>query len=329
MDFGLQLAALPAKDVLETARNAEAWGYATLYVPDHWAYERQAGGGLDDGANAWEATTILGAVAAVTAKARIGALVLCNLFRHPATTAQHIATLDHVSNGRAILGIGSGWTKAEFEMMGMPFPDVKPRLRMLDEAVRVIKSLWTESRTTFEGEFYRLADAFLVPKPLQSPRPQVMLGGSGKGILRIAAREADHVNVISDAGRAGTILMSEVAKVTEDAFKAKLDFVRTEARAAGRDPDAITFSSTLFMPMLTDTEAAGDEFASNMGGMLGLSGEQVKRMPMTLIGTKEQWIAELKRREREWGVKHYIMSGFGGPQLAERFAREIAPKVQG
>src|SRR5262249_50918937 len=210
MDFGIQLAALPAQDLLASARNAEQWGYASLYVPDHWAYERQGGGGLDDGANAWEATTILGAVAAVTTRARIGALVLCNLFRHPATTAQSIVTLDHVSGGRAQLGIGSGWTKAEFDAMGMEFPDVKPRLRMLGEAVRVNKSLWSETRTTFGGEFYHLKDAFIVPKPVQRPMPPIMLGGSGKGILRIAAREADHVNVISDAGRAGTILMSEV-----------------------------------------------------------------------------------------------------------------------
>jgi probable F420-dependent oxidoreductase len=327
MDFGLQLAAQPAKDLLQTARNAEAWGYSALYVPDHWVYERQGGGGLDETGSAWEATTILGAIGAVTSKARIGALVLCNLYRHPATTAQSIVTLDHVSGGRAMLGIGSGWTKAEFDMMGMEFPDVKPRLRKLAEAVRIIKGLWSESRTSFKGEFYQLENAFIVPKPVQQPHPPVMLGGSGKGILRIAAREADHVNIISDAGRAGTILMSEVAKVTEDAFKAKIDFVRAEAKSAGRNADAITFSSTLFMPMLTDTEQAGDEFASNMGGMLGLPGDQVKRMPMTIIGTPEQCIAELKRREREWGTKHYIMSGFGGPAMAERFAREIAPKV--
>lgn len=327
MDFGLQLAGQPAKDLLDAARNAEAWGYATLYVPDHWVYERQGSGGIDDTANSWEATTILGAIAAVTSKVRIGALVLCNLYRHPATTAQSIVTLDHVSGGRALLGIGSGWTKAEFDMMGMEFPDVKPRLRKLAEAVRIIKGLWSESRTTFDGEFYHLKDALIVPKPVQQPHPPVMLGGSGKGILRIAAREADHVNIISDAGRAGTILMSEVAKVTEDAFKGKIDFVRAEASAAGRNPDAITFSSTLFMPMITDTEKAGDEFAANMGGMLGLDGAQVKRMPMTIIGTTEQCIAELKRREREWGTRHYIMSGFGGPGMAERFAREIAPKV--
>lgn len=327
MDFGVQLAGLPTKELLEAARNAEAWGYSALYVPDHWVYERQGGGGIDDAASSWEATTILGAVAAVTSRARIGALVLCNLYRHPATTAQSIVTLDHISGGRAFLGIGSGWTKAEFDMMGMEFPDIKPRLRKLAESVRIIKALWSEARTTFNGEFYQLKDALIVPKPVQQPHPPVLLGGSGKGILRIAAREADHVNIISDAGRAGTILMSEVAKVTEDAFKAKIDFVRAEAKSVGRDPDAITFSSTIFMPMLADTEKAADEFAGNMGNMLGLSGEQVKRMPMTVIGTPEQWVAELKRREREWGVKHYIMSGFGGPQTAERFAREIAPKI--
>ena len=232
-----------------------------------------------------------------------------------------------MSGGRAVLGIGSGWTKAEFEMMGMPFPEVKPRLRMLDESVRIVKSLWTRDRTSFEGEFYRLTDAFLAPKPLQSPHPPIMLGGNGKGILRIAAREADHLNVISDAGRAGTILMSEVAKLTEDVFRAKLDFVRREAKAVGRDPDAIVFSSTIFMPMIADTEAEAQGFAASIGGMFGLDAAQVMRMPLALIGTPAQCVAELKRRERTWGTRHYIMSGFGGPVLAERFAREVTPNV--
>jgi probable F420-dependent oxidoreductase len=327
MDFGLQLATVPAPDLLASARKAEEWGYAAVYVPDHWAYERQAGAGLDEGSSAWEATTILGALAAVTSRARIGALVFCNLFRHPATTAQAVTTLDHVSGGRAILGIGSGWTRAEFEMTGVEFPEVTPRLRRLDEAVRIVKSLWTQPRTSFDGEFYRLRDAFLTPAPVQKPHPPVMLGGSGKGILRIAAREADHLNIVSDAGRAGTILMSEVAKVTEDAFRRKVDFVRAEATAAGRNPDAITFSSTLFMLTITDTEAEADGFAGALGGMLGLASEQVRRMPLALIGTPAQCAAELKRREAAWGVHHYILSGFGGPQVNERFARDVAPNV--
>lgn len=327
MRIGLQLAGLPAKDLLGLARRADEWGFSDVFVPDHWAYERQGGGGLDDRVPAWEATTILGAIAASTSRVRLGSLVLCNLFRHPATTAQATSTLDHLSGGRAILGIGSGWTRAEFEMMGAEFPDVKPRLRRLDEAVRVIRSLWAGPRTTFEGEFYRLADAFSTPRPVQRPGPPILLGGSGKGLLRIAAREADIVNVISDAGRAGTVLQSEVAKVTEDAFLAKLDFVRTEARQAGRDPAAIALGSTAFVTAFTDSPEATRSFAGGLGGMFGMSAEQALRMPLALVGTPGECIAEMRRREREWGVSHYIVSGFGGPAYIERFATEVLPHL--
>jgi probable F420-dependent oxidoreductase len=327
MDFGLQLAAQPASELLATARKAEELGYSALYVPDHWAYEQRGGHGLDDGALAWEATTILGAIAAATTRVRIGALVLCNLFRHPGTTAQATTTLDHLSAGRAVLGLGSGWTRAEFEMMGAPFPEIQPRLRMLDEAVRVIKALWTQDRVDFDGEFYHLRDAISVPKPVQKPRPPVMLGGSGKGLLRIAAREADIVNVISDAGRAGTIVPSEVAKLTDEAFRRKLDFLRAETRAAGRDPDALTLSSAIFIPMLTDSAEAGRDFARGLAGMFNIDEQELRRMPLALIGTPDECAAELARRGREWGVTHYIISGFGGPSYVERFAREVMPRV--
>ncbi len=327
MDFGLQLAGIPASDMVALAQQAEASGFSAIYVPDHWAYEQRGGSGLDDKALAWEATTILGALAGATARVRIGALVLCNLFRHPGTTAQATTTLDHLSGGRALLGLGSGWTRAEFEMMGAPFPDVQPRLRMLDEAVRIIKALWTSERVTFDGEFYHLRDAISVPKPVQKPHPPVMLGGSGKGLLRIAAREADIVNVISDSGRAGTILPSEVAKLTDEGFRRKLDFVRTEARAAGRDPDAITLSSTIFIPMLADSAEAASNFATGLGGLFGLSGAEVRRMPLALIGTADECVAELSRRGREWGVRHYILSGYGKAATAARIAREVLARV--
>jgi len=327
MDFGLQLAGLPAADIMALARKADELGVSSLYVPDHWAYEQRGGGGLDDKAPAWEAMTLLGAIAAATTKVRIGALVLCNLFRHPGTTASATTTLDHLSGGRAILGIGSGWTKLEFDMMGADFPDIKPRLRMLDESVRVIKQLWANPSTTFDGEFYHLRDAISVPKPVQKPHPPIMLGGSGKGLLRIAAREADIVNVISDAGRAGTILPAEVAKLTDEAFRGKLDFVRAEAKAAGRDPSAITLSSAIFIPMLADTPEAARDFATGLGGFFGLPEPEVRRMPMVLIGTAEECTAELRRRAKEWGVTHYILSGFGKPAAAERIAREVFAKV--
>jgi len=327
MDFGLTLAGIPAQEIPATAKQAEQLGYKAFYVPDHWAYEHQTGGGLDDQAAAWDSTTMLAAIAGATTDARVGALVLCNLFRHPGTTALATTTLDHLSGGRALLGLGSGWTRAEFEMMGAPFPDVKPRLRMLDESLQVIRALWTRERTSFEGEFYRLHDAFSVPKPLQKPHPPILLGGSGKGLLRIAARHADIVNIVSDTGRTGTIDPREVAKVTDEGFRAKLDFLRAEIRAAGRDVSRVTLSSTIFISMLADDPEAGRSFAAALGSMFGLAGDEVRRMPLALIGTADECIAELRRREREWGLTHYILSARAAARFAERFAREVMPNV--
>ena len=270
---------------------------------------------------------MLGALAAATTRARIGALVLCNLFRHPGTTAQVTSTLDHISGGRAMLGLGSGWTRAEFEMMGAPFPDVKPRLRMLDEALEVIKRLWTTERASFDGEFYKLRDAISVPKPVQKPRPPIMLGGSGKGLLRIAARHADIFNIVADTVKAGTVDPREVAKVTDAGFREKADFLRAEVKAAGRDLASVTLSSTIFIGVITDTPEAAAQMAGGIGGMFGLDAAEVQKMPLALIGTPKQCIDELKRREREWGLTHYILSERASPGFAERFSAEIRPHV--
>jgi probable F420-dependent oxidoreductase len=327
MDFGLSLVGLPAKDLLARAREAEELGYAALYLPDHWALERQGGGGLDDDTATWEATTMLGALGAVTTKARLGALVHCNLFRHPGTTAQAITTLDHISGGRAMLGLGAGWTRSEFEMMGAPFPDVKPRLRMLEESIRAIKALWTSERATLSGEFYTLTGAIQAPKPVQKPHPPIMLGGGGKGLLRIAARHADKVNIGVDTGRAGTVDRTEVAKTTDAGFRERIGFLRAEARAAGRDPSTIEISSTIFNGMLTGSRADGEGFASALGGLFGLPAAEVKRMPIMLIGTVEECAEELRRRRDEWGIDHYVLSARAPDAMVRALVSEIAPRL--
>jgi probable F420-dependent oxidoreductase len=255
-------------------------------------------------------------------------MVLCNMFRHPALTAQAVSTLDHLSDGRAFLGIGAGWTRAEFDMMGLPYPEVKVRLRMLDEALVAIKKLWTEERATLAGEFYRLTDAVCVPQPVQKPHPPILLGGSGKGLLRVAARHADIVNLTADVGRAGTVDFAEVARFDEAAFVAKGEFVRAEARAAGRDPAQIALSSIVFMLMITDTSAAADQLAAGLAPMFGVDPASARRIPLALIGTPDEIVEELRRRERAWGVTLTIISG-GRRDLAtvERFGREIVPFV--
>jgi len=324
MDFGLQLAGLPAPTLLDAARDADQQGYSAVYVPDHFANEPPGSGKLDE-TILMEATTILGAIAAVTKRLRVGGHVLCNLFRHPALTAQAMTTLDQISGGRAVLGIGAGWTRNEFAMTGIDFPEIGPRLERLDEAVGVIKSLWTQGRTTFEGRHYRLHDAFIAAKPVQKPHPPVLFGGSGKGLLRIAARHGDIVNVIVDIGRAGTVLPSEMAKLTEANFKKKLDFVRDEAARHGR---RIQLSTTIFVLVVTDNAAQAQQVADGMGAGFGIPGAETRRMPLALIGTAEECAEELKRREREWGVEHMIMSAAGGLAGLERFTREVLPKAR-
>jgi len=323
MDFALQLSGHPARELIQFAKNAEQQGFSSVYVPDHFANEPPGSGQLDQSI-VNEAISMLAAIAQATERVRVGGHVLCNLFRHPMVTAQAMATIDQLSNGRAILGIGAGWTKNEFDMSGVPFPDIKPRLRMLDESTRVIKSLWSQERTTFAGEFYQLKDAFLTAKPVQKPHPPVLFGGSGKGLLRIAAREADIVNVIVDIGRAGTALVSEIAKLTEDGFKRKLDFVRAEAKSHGRE---VKLSSTIFILAITNTPAEAAQLADGLAAGFGLQGAATRRMPLALIGTADECVEELRRREREWGVEHVIVSGTGGVEMTDRFAREVLPRV--
>ena len=321
MEFAVQLRGSP-QEILDKAKLADELGFRHAFVPDHFAMEPPGTGALDPNEPAWEAVAILGAITTATSRIGVGGLVLCNLFRHPASTAQATATIDHLTRGRAILGLGAGWTKSEFDMTGVPFPDIKARLRQLDEALTIIRSLWSEERTSFDGEFYQLQDAFLPAQPLQQPFPPILLGGGGKGLLRVAAKHADLVNIIVDTGRAGTVLMSEVGKLQGDTFRKKVDFVHNEAQKHGRKP---RISSTAFVATLTDTEEEGDKMAAAVAGGFGLDPATARQMPIALFGTAEQWVEELRRRESEWDLSHMVLSSGLDPASLERIAKEVMP----
>jgi len=264
-------------------------------------------------------------LAEATKKIRIGHLVLCNLFRHPAITAQALMTLDRVSGGRLIAGLGTGWTETEFQMTGIPFPPIAERLRMLDEALACIISLWTNERTTFAGEFYKFDDAILWPKPVQQPRPPIVVGGGGKGLLRIAAKYADYVNLIPDAGKRGKISLENVKRMTDQSFREKADFVRQQAKRLGRNPDAIHLSNFVFTHAITDSRDATRKTAEMLGPMLGQTPEGILGSPMSLIGTPDECVVELKRRAKEWGVSQFIFSTFMG--MDEKTIRRLREDV--
>jgi F420-dependent oxidoreductase-like protein len=141
-----------------------------------------------------EAWTLLAALAAATRRIRIGVLVSCNTFRHPALLAKEAITVDHVSRGRLELGLGAGWYAPEHEIFGLDFPEPRELVGRFREAVEVVDGLLRDERTTFEGRYYRLREAPSRPRPVQRPRPPLTLAAHGPRMLRIVARHADAWN---------------------------------------------------------------------------------------------------------------------------------------
>jgi probable F420-dependent oxidoreductase len=324
MEFGIQFGGLEPAQYRAHAQTAEALGYDLIVFPDHLVNEgpdRQ----LDVKSRAFDHVAMAAVVMEATKKIRVGHLVLCNLFRHPSITAQSLMTLDQLSNGRLLAGIGSGWTETEFRMSGIPFPPITERLRMLDEAIQVILSLWKNDRTTFDGEFYHLKDAILWPKPIQQPHPPIILGGGGKGLLRIAAKYADYINIIPEAGKRGHISMEVVKRTNDKSFRDKVSFVREEAKRLGRKPDAVRISNFVFATIISDSKEATRKSAEMMAPMFQQTADDLLASPMLLIGTPDECIVELKRRAKDWGTSQMIFTGEVGQN--EKMMRDLREKI--
>jgi probable F420-dependent oxidoreductase len=327
MRFGIQLG-IEVGDITrlgDTARLVEDLGYDVIYFPDHLVLEGPERQRV--GAPAFDSMAMATIAASATRRVRIGHMVLCNLFRHPAVTAQSLATLDHLSGGRALAGLGSGWTETEFRMTGIPFPPIGERLRMLDESLACIRGLWGEAPFTHEGEFFRFRDADLGPRPMQKPHPPIVLGGGGKGLLRVAARHADVLNLVAEVGRRGYISMEGASKLDDDEYRAKIDFVRSEAARLGRDPQAIEISNFAFTMMLCDSTEAARTMRDGMASFLHTSPQAVSRSPMALIGTPEEVIAEVRRRATAWDVRELVFQ-FQDETMVKRFASEVIPALR-
>ena len=190
----------------------------------------------------FEGWTALAYLAGVTGRLRLGLMVSGNTYRHPAVLANMCATLDVVSKGRLEIGLGAAWNAAEHEAYGIEFPPLGQRMDALEEACQVIDSLLTKPVSDFQGQHYRLTGALCEPKPVQQPRPPLVIGGGGeKRTLRIAAKYADQWNF---PGRTG------------DELRAKLDVLHRHCAAVGRDPAEIEVSVHLFDPQEPGPAAA-------------------------------------------------------------------------
>jgi probable F420-dependent oxidoreductase len=256
----------------------------------------------------FEAWSELAAVGALTNRVELGTLVTPVFFRNPAVLAKQVATIDHVSNGRTVVGLGSGWFATEFESYGLPFPPVKDRLKALDETAAALKRLWTEPSVTFEGEHVRLRDAISEPKPVR--RPPILIGGGGEKVLMgIVARHADIWNNLA---------------VHQGQLREKRDVLQRWCERERRDFGEITVSQQcLVVIAATDTaarEALGKAikiYGGHMGGGLEEHG---------IWGTPAQVIERIERH-RALGCTHFVIELFGRDtrEPARLFAEQVLP----
>jgi len=177
-------------------RTADGVGFDAVWNYDHFY------GLVDNAKPTLEGWTSLAAMAVVIRQARIGCMVTGVTYRNPAVLAKMAVTVDHISGGRLDFGIGAGWHEAEHRGYGIEFPRPGVRVAMVDEALTVIRRLWTEDSVTFSGRFFTLTDALCEPKPIQRPHPPIVVGGSQPKMLRVIARHADEWNMPSHQGPA-------------------------------------------------------------------------------------------------------------------------------
>lgn len=289
-----------AKAWQEKARQVESMGYTTLYLPDH--FTDQVG-----------PIAALMAAAGATKSLRVGSLVFDNDYRHPVVLAKEAATIDLLSDGRFDLGLGAGWMASDYEQAGMPFDSAGTRIGRMEEALTIIKGLFTGEPFTFAGEHYRVTAIEGSPLPIQKPHPPILLGGGGRRMLRIAAREADIVNVNFDL-REGAVNRKLVRTGLAEATDEKLGWIK---EAAGDRMESIELSVTIFLANITDDR---ETVAAAMAGGVGVESRDILAMPHFLIGTVDEVVEDLQQRRERYGISYVIVPG----EAAEAFAPVVA-----
>jgi F420-dependent oxidoreductase-like protein len=226
----------PWKDVREVVLHCDGTGWDGAYFADHFMPDDPGGAPVDG--PVLECWSVLSALAAETHRLRLGSLVSGNLYRHPAVLANAAATIDHISGGRFIVGLGAGWQRNEHAAYGIDLLDVGPRLDRFEEACAVINGLLGQARTTVAGSSYQITDAPCDPKPVQAHLP-LLIGGSGeKRTMRIAARHADEWN----------------AWGTAEDFRRRTPLLAAHCDAVDRDPATITRSTQALVYLSTNEE---------------------------------------------------------------------------
>lgn len=309
--FGLQCFNLPPDRWAQDMREVEALGFSSVYFPDHFGAQ-------------WDPLTGAMGVAAVTQRLRVGTLVCDVDYRHPVVLAKSAATIQLASDGRLELGLGAGWMQSDYDQAGIAYESHGVRIERLEEALRILKSMWTEAETSFEGKHYRITKIARAIDPLPQRAPAILVGGGRPKILGVAGRHADIVG-INPSLHEGRVTADTARDLTPERVQRKVDWVREAAEAAGRNFADLELSTLTFVVAITDDpKPIRGMIAQNTG----MAESDIADCPLFLTGSAEEIRDTLQRRRDKTGISHVVIQ-HRDMNVTRQFAAAIVAPLAG
>jgi F420-dependent oxidoreductase-like protein len=267
---------------------AETLGFDSFWVMDHFHQIPIVGKPEEPMLESWTTISVL---AGITTKIKLGTMMTGIIYRYPSILAKIGATLDVLSKGRLFMGIGAAWNEEESLAYGIPFPSIKERFVRLEEAIQIIRKMWTdEPSTSFNGKYYQIKDAYCNPKPVQKPSPPIMIGGTGeRQTLRIVAKYGDACNLFGSV----------------ETVKRKLSILKEHCKSIGRDYDSILKTKLVRVVIEDDRELARKRSLQIISQVVKMSEEQVDEF--AIYGTPEDVLRQ-KELFEEAGIQYLIVN---------------------
>jgi probable F420-dependent oxidoreductase len=308
--FGIEIDKLPPSTWEDDLRFIEDIGYSSILWTDHFGPQ-------------WEPTSAMATTAAVTERLKTGTMVYCVDYHHPAVLAKASATVHLLSGGRIELGMGAGWLKADYDQAGIPYDKPSTRIRRLEEAIQVIKSMW-KGKTTFHGKHYHITDIFRAIDLRGLDPPPVLVGGGGRMILSMAGRQADIVSIIPSIPE-GRFTRNFINQGYMEFWKNKVKWVKDSALKAGREPDDIEFSVSTFHTEITDDP---EPVYERLARRWGIPAADAKRIPVFFVGSADDVKEQLLSFREETGI-NYIVVGLPDVDEIRQFGEHVVKELAG
>jgi probable F420-dependent oxidoreductase len=303
--FGVVLSNLPSAEWITIVRQIEKLGYSTLCWTDHFRTQ-------------WDPVAALAAVASVTKHLNVGSLVYCVDYRHPVILAKAAATIHLLSGGRHEFGIGAGWMESDYDRAGIHYDPPKVRIERLNEALEIIRRVWTQEQTSFSGKHYNVKEVPRAVKFSELQPPRIFVGGGGPKVLDVAAHHADIIGITPVYSR-GKFGSHNICDFSLKRIREKVNLAKESAIAAGRDPDEIEFGCNVFGLNLTvDPKPIREEIAERWK----VGAKDIAACGLFLIGSANEIRGQLEKLRFDTGIS-YIAISESNPIILRKFAQSV------